>query len=152
MGDDERGIDVAFFNLGQQRLPITLDMGLPAFDRQSFVHRGAKRHLVDQTHINSGNGERPSFSTAHNSFPQHVGAIGSQLYGGLHIVKNCVDPAGSVSFSSDRIDTTIWSAALSHGVELIVNSLLRKVNSFRFAVSSRHLESLRYSVNGYHPT
>ncbi len=146
MCDDEGGINLARFDLFQQRLRVSLHVRLSGFDGQPFVHHRAERQLVNHPNIHARDRDGAAFATIEDRLPQSVRAIGRQHQCCLHFIKHRVHAARLVRLAANRVDTAIRTAALRHRGQLLRDILFVEVDRLRSASRRRHREPLGHAV------
>ena len=147
MRDDERRVDDPRLDLFQQWLGVTRHVRLAHSEGDAFVHRGAKRDLVQQANVDARDRDGAGLPAAHDRFTEHVRAIRPQHHGGFRLVQDRVETAAAVRFGPDRIDTAVRPATVGHLHETVIDLHVVEVDRLRLTVVLGHFEALRHAVN-----
>src|SRR5581483_12269758 len=86
MSDYESRINLTLGDGVQQWPQVPVNVGLSRFDLQGPVHDRSKRDLVENSAVNSRNGNRPSVPARHNGLPEGDWAPGFEHHGLLRAI------------------------------------------------------------------
>ena len=106
VGDDERRIDRALFDIVEERLQVSVHVGLPHFEGQPFGECGSEGNHVQQATVDAGEGDRAALPARLNRLAQSNWSIRSQMRLVLDRIHYC-EHVGSMSLQAHRINTRV---------------------------------------------
>ena len=112
----------------QELVGPAIDVGLPGADRQSLVHHGAQRDLVDQAAIDARNGDGAAGAADIHHLAQDVGRSVSSISACL--ARSYMESIERVAWASmpDRIDAFFGSLAVGQFVQPLDNAFLVEID------------------------
>ena len=132
MGDDERRIDLAFFDAAEQIVGPAIDMRLAHAEGQALVHGDAHRNLVDEPAVNAGNGNHAGRPADIDHLAQHMRPVGLQHH---HLLGAVVERVRlrqrNVRFKADRIDALFRPLATGQLIEPVDDAVFLEIDRGR---------------------
>ena len=147
--DDKAGIDLPALNQFEQRLHVAHHVRLASFHRQSFVHISAHRHFVDESAVNTRDGNRTSLAACHDGLAQDSRAIRLHLE---HLFCFVDGPhwTAVMCFHAHGIHAGVWADVAGHVLKKlndIINFFI--VDDFRSSFFGQ-FQAVIKTVNGDH--